>query len=353
MIRSPMLRELANGCWAQDEEIYGAWRSMKQGEFEAINQELWQEFDAMLGSADKLSAQQAQLFPSRYRTVCQHSAVAKSRGYASGLQNRLNSLVQAGYQALYAGQSTSRGGLANFILYVFPAVLRANARFVWVAVAMFTLPAIIMLVACLINEELIYSLVDPTTVRGFESMYDPEVRKLGRERQADSDLFMFGYYIYNNIGVSFRCFATGIFGGLGSLFFVAFNGLLLGGVAGHLTSLGFSQTFYPFVIGHGALELTAIVFSGAAGLKLGYAVVAPGAHSRLAALQIAATDAIKIVYGSSLMLLVAAFIEAFWSSSASLPIWLKLTVGAGLWLVVIYYCCFFGRFRQAQYSGSN
>ena len=288
-------------------------------------------------------------FPEDYRRLCQHLAMAKSRRYAPGLINRLNNLVQQGYEALYGQSLENKASILSFLVYGFPAALRANAKFLWIAGAVFVLPYVAIMIACIVNDQLIYSVMDSGNVRMMESMYDPSLGKLGRERQSDSDIQMFGFYIYNNIGIAFKCFATGVFLGLGSLFFLGFNGLHIGAVSGHLTALGYTETFYPFVIGHGSFELTAIVFSGGAGLMLGFAILAPGAHTRRQALQNAAKDAIKIMYGVFVMLLIAAFIEAFWSSSSNLPNVVKYSVGAALWVFVYYYCFFFARNRVAAY----
>lgn len=250
----------------------------------------------------------------------------------------LNQLVRQGYDVFYGQRYRRSGQLLRFIAIEFPEVLYENRRFIWIATLLFLVPGLLMGLACYLNEDALYLLMDPASVRGFESMYDPANSKLGRERESDSDLMMFGFYIYNNIGISFRCFASGIFFGLGSIFFLIYNGLFIGGAAGHVTQAGFVETFYPFVVGHGSFELTAIIFSGAAGLKLGYALIAPGEYTRLYALQVAAKNAIKIIYGSTLMLFIAAFIEAYWSSSSNLSVTVKYSVGAFLWLLVIYYC---------------
>lgn len=319
---------------------------MKQIEFESTYQQSWARFELSLNHIEAGNDADLSGFPHDYRQLCQHLAIAKSRRYAAGLTDKLNRLVQRGYQALYGKNLRTSGAFFNFLFYGFPAVLRANAVYLWVAFAVFIVPGIGMLIACLFDDQMIYTLMGASEVRSFESMYDPALRKLGRERQSDSDWLMFGHYIYNNIGISFRCFATGIFAGVGSLFVLGFNGLILGGVAGHISSLGYDETFYPFVIGHGSFELTAIVFSGAAGLKIGFALLSPGANTRVRALQLAASDAIKIIYGSTIMLLIAAFIEAFWSSSSNLPIAIKLAVGTLLWIFVMYYCFFFGRKRM-------
>ncbi|MGH1485562.1 MAG: stage II sporulation protein M [Cellvibrionaceae bacterium] len=321
---------------------------MRQAEFERKYKSFWdtcRKNIALLNdkkarkefSDEELSAINSQL-PSDYRSLCQHLAICKSRRYTPFLTDQLNILVKQGYDILYANKFHRTGQLLNFIYSGFPAVLQANLRFVGLAAALFLVPGILMWLASFFNEDMLYSLMDPANVRSLEHMYDPVNNKLGRERQADSDLMMFGFYIQNNIGISFRCFASGIFFGLGSIFFLVFNGLAIGGSAGHIANIGFSETFYPFVIGHGALELTAIVFSGAAGLKIGYALIAPGSYTRITALQIAAKEAIKIIYGSTIMLFIAAFIEAYWSSSSTLSITTKLSVGTVLWILVMYYC---------------
>jgi len=319
---------------------------MKQAEFENNHQEFWQQFQQLL---ENINNKQSDIegFPQQYRKLCQHLAIAKSRRYAAGLCNKLNELVQQGYDVLYGSKSGHNTALLDFLFVGFPASLRANLSYIWTACALFVLPGLLMWLACFLNEDMIFSLMRPEDVRMIEYMYEPELEKFGRERQSDSDLLMFGFYIKNNIGISFRCFATGIFFCLGSIFFLLFNGLSIGAIAGHLSNLGYNETFYPFVIGHGSFELTAIVFSGAAGLKLGYSLLAPGAYKRIDALQIAAKDAIKIIYGSTVMLLIAAFLEAFWSSSSELPVSVKLSVGAMLWVFVIYYCFFSGKPRHA------
>ena len=157
---------------------------------------------------------------------------------------------------------------------------------------------------------------------------------------------MFGYYIMNNIGIGFRNYSLGITAGIGTAFILIFNGVSLAALSAHVIHLGFEQTFFPFVVGHGSFELTAIVFSGAAGLKLGYSVIAPGAERRVDALRVAATESIVIVYGVIAMLVAAALIEAFWSSKPALPIELKLFVGAVLWLLVALYFGALGRRRS-------
>ena len=148
---------------------------------------------------------------------------------------------------------------------------------------------------------------------------------------------MFGHYIYNNISIAFRTFASGIVFTLGSLFFLTYNGIFFGAVSGHIVNLEYNSTFFPFVIGHGSFELTAIVIAGMAGILIGWSLIAPKNLTRLDALKLAALDAVKLMYGATLFLFVAAFIEAFWSSSTLMSNNIKYTVGSLLWLFVLVY----------------
>ena len=206
-------------------------------------------------------------------------------------------------------------------------------------------PAVLFYLTVLYWPDMIYTLLPPAQVDAIEAMYNPTNRVLGAAREADTDIRMFGYYIQNNISVAFRTFASGLLLGAGTLFFLVFNGLLLGGVAGHLTNVAYTQTFFPFVVGHGSFELTAIVIAGAAGLKLGHGLLAPGNATRLESLKEASKVAIKLIYGVIVMLVIAAFLEAFWSSSSSITPAIKYSVGAALWALVIYYLSMTGRGR--------
>jgi uncharacterized membrane protein SpoIIM required for sporulation len=174
-------------------------------------------------------------------------------------------------------------------------------------------------------------------------MYSASAASIGRTRTASTDWMMFGFYIRNNVSVAFQCFAGGLFAGLGTLFFLAYNGAVSGAVAGYLTERGLSPTFYSFIATHSAFELTAIVLSGTAGLRIGHALVAPGRLTRLQSLVPAARDSAVLLYGVTAMLLVAAAIEAFWSSATWLPATAKYGSAIVCWTAVLGYFAFQGR----------
>lgn len=320
---------------------------MKQEQFELLYRDRWQRFEGLLsqlerGSAKAVAGELAD-FPGLYRQVCQFLALAQERCYSAHLIDELNDLVLRGHHQLYVRQTGFWSGWGRFVARDFPRLVRQEQAFIWTAFGLMYLPALLFFIVLQLAPHLIYSFMDPAQVMSFESMYDPGSEHIGRDRESDSDFMMFGYYIYNNISVAFRCFAGGLVLMLGSIISLVVNGLLLGGVAGHLTNLGYPQTLFSFVIGHGAFELTAIGIAGGAGLKLGYRLMVPGQLTRLASLKAAAATGIRLMYGVILMLLMAAFIEAFWSSNGSLAPAVKYGVGALLWSLVLFYLGFSGR----------
>ncbi len=282
-------------------------------------------------------------FPALYRQICHHLALTRARRYSAGLEQRLSRLALDGHQHLYRTRLPFVTAFLRFFARDFPQAFRRHWRFTLAAHLVFYLPAVGMATGVLLKPDLIYSMISPADVASLESMYDPENRRLGRERQADTDLMMFGFYIYNNISIGFQTFAGGLLFGVGSVFYLVFNGIYLGAVAAHLTAAGFVETFYTFVIAHGAFELTAIAIFGAAGLKLGYSAIVPGRKRRWHAIRDAALQALPLVYGGTFMLLVAAFVEAFWSSTSWPPAGVKYAVGAVLWAFVYAYLLLPGR----------
>jgi uncharacterized membrane protein SpoIIM required for sporulation len=180
-------------------------------------------------------------------------------------------------------------------------------------------------------------------------MYAPDTERLGASDSAaaDGQLSMLMFYIGHNVRIDFQCFAGGIFFGLGSVFYLVFNGLMFGMVAGHLTGVGYAHTFWGFVAGHSGPELIGAVLSGAAGLKIGYALIAPGRLRRREALTEAARGAVRLLYGAAFLTFCAAFVESLWSPVRSLPFALKIGAGLALWGALIVYFCCVGRGRHA------
>ena len=211
--------------------------------------------------------------------MCHHLALVRHRHYGADLELRLNRLVLRGHQQLYHHSSVDAAGIFAFASSGFPRLVRREKRLVGLSALLFGVPLLLMTLLIPRHPEIAFSIMAPATVEQMGQQFSPG-GSLEAGRPVDSDVLMFGYYIRNNIGIAFRTFAGGILGGVGSIFFLVYNGLAIGAVTGYVRQMGFGPQFFPFAIGHGAFELTAIVLAGAAGLRLGLALLAPGSLSR-------------------------------------------------------------------------
>lgn len=315
---------------------------MNQEQFVQRGHARWKAFADLLDGLSSRSTEVREL-PHLYRLVARDLAVARHYQLDSDIIDRLNSLVMRAHQAMYAPLQPTWQRIASFTVRGFPAAVRAEARLVLGCAALFYGGAVLAGLLVHFQPDAVYALMDPAQVSDLEAMYDPNAEHFLRPRADAEDLAMFGYYIWNNVSIAFRTFAGGIFAGVGSLVVVLFNGVILGATAAHLHTAGSVETLVAFAIGHSSLELTAIVLSGAAGLRLGGAVTAPGPYRRAEALRRAAGRAAPIVYGSTAMLLMAAVVEAFWSSSVAVPPEAKLVVGSCGWVAVAVYLLRAGR----------
>jgi uncharacterized membrane protein SpoIIM required for sporulation len=327
---------------------------MRQAVFEARYGADWENLEAWLDRHErerKRDARHARAanelddveVPQAYRRVCQHLALARDRQYSPELVDRLNQLALRGHHLLY-GARPRRGAVRvlEFFLAGFPRLVREERLLVGVAACLFFGPLLVLIATLQAFPDFAYYLLDPESLAKMQEMYDPSNQRLGR-RDSDDNVMMFGFYIWNNVKIGFQTFATGIAFGLGTVFYLIFNGVFIGAVAGYLTQSGHAEPFWSFVSGHSAMELSAIAISGAAGLRLGAAVIAPRLVSRKVALVNAARPAAQLMYGAATMFLIAAFIEAFWSPLTLFPPLTKYAVGAIMWGVLLGYLVFVGR----------
>jgi uncharacterized membrane protein SpoIIM required for sporulation len=311
---------------------------MKQERFVALHSREWDSLQSWLNTLERqpkrtLQQEQALDFPPSYRRLCHHLALARGRGYSHEVTERLQRIVQQGHRVLYRPPAPRWHRVATFLVAGFPRLVRAQWRCMLAAALLFYVPALLILLLMQWRPELAHTVFSSAQLAQFEKMYDPANAHIGRS--SGTDLQMFGYYVMNNVGIAFRTFASGLFFGVGAIYVLGANGVLIGGIAGHLTAIGYGGPFWRFVVGHSAFELSALVIAGGAGLQLGLTLLMPGRRRRGPALVEAGWVGAQLALGAFAMLLVAAFIEAYWSSVAALPVAVMFGCGALLWVLVL------------------
>ncbi len=329
---------------------------MKQIEFEKTNALFWNELETNLQNntvpwfkkifnkfKNNTPLDQGENFPEQYRLICHHLSLARARYYSPMLVERLEKLVFNAHQIYYQHNTHFLFSVLSYFTHDFPRSVRNEWRWVLLAFVLFFGGLVSMIITLQYFPDMVYTVIPADQLVEIESMYDPSSDKIGRDRDSGTDFQMFGFYIFNNTGIGLKTFASGLLFSIGSMITLIFNGLYIGSIAGYLTHIGYGSTFWPFVVGHSAMELIAIVFSGAAGIKLGFSILNPGRKSRLKSLSDSASEAVFMMYGVVAMFFIAAFIEAYWSSMSNIEPMIKYVVGVMNWILLLSYFFLIGK----------
>ena len=252
-------------------------------------------------------------FAALYRCLCADLALAEAYQLPPEVTRYLHRLVGRAHNQLYRSREFTVSTWARTLLYEVPQQLFHDSY--------------LRLAFCIFWGAFLLSAVLATTQPGFseavlgaeqmqqmEEMYEKPLSELPQtERGA-----MLGFYVFNNAGIGLRCFAFGLVFGIGGMLVTLYNAVNLGTVFGHMSTLKQWDNFAEFVTAHGPFELTAIVLSAAAGMRMGFSLINTGGLRRILALQRAAAEATPVACVGVLLFIMAAMIEAF-VSPAPIP----------------------------------
>lgn len=168
----------------------------------------------------------------------------------------------------------------------------------------------------------------------------------------DMDGFaMFEYITINNVKVAFFCFVLGLLGGIGTSFFLVYNGIMVGVFQYYFYSKGLFLTSFLTIWIHGTIEISSIIIAGAAGLVLGRGILFPGTYKRSTSLQIAAKRSIRLIFGTVPLFIIAGLLESFVTRLTEIPMGIKIfIIGFSLLLILVMFVIYpqyYNRFISA------
>ncbi len=263
--------------------------------------------------------------------------------FGSRICDRLNDLAIRGYRTIHANKGSFGEGIVRFWGVTFPRCFRREWKLFLVSFLAFAVPFFGMFFAAKYQMDWVQAILGPSGMESMEGMYGKNADTMDHLRgKYGSDFMMFAHYINNNVGIDFKLYAGGLLYGIGTLFFLVFNGLHIGAAAGYANEVCDPEKFWGFVSGHSSFELLGMIVVGMAGLKIGFALLAPGQLSRGQALGKAARDSLPLLIGGALMTGLAAVVEGFWSAEKVAAV-TKYWVGIFFWVVHVAYFLFVGR----------
>ena len=293
------------------------------GRFRAEREADWIAFDALLTRLEKrgakgLSSEELLQLPVLYRATLSSLSIARATSLDKALLDHLEALSMRGYFLIYGVRQSRLDRMTRFFTRDWPLAVQAVWKETLIISLIIILGALTSWLLVTNQPEWYYNFVDEGMSGGRDPRATAEFLKstIGHGKAATDDdggaLHVFATFLFtHNSGVSIMSFALGFAFGIPTMMLEFYQGISLGAMLAVFTGKGLGYDFGGWLFIHGTTELFAAALSGAAGLRIGAAVVFPGARSRLQAASDAGRTAGKVMVGVIIMLLVAGLLEGF------------------------------------------
>ncbi len=314
---------------------------MDMPEFIEARRPRWEKLESLLDKAEaqglrRLGLEEARALGKLYRAVSSDLLWVRARSGSAEVSEYLNDLVGRAYALTYPGQRPRLSDVWGFVARGFPALLRQEWRMYVASVLLFLAGMGFGYLGMLVDPD-----AAPYLVPGQHLELDPVKRAADEaagegmtvEQQAHFSSFLFTH----NIQVAFLAFALGVTVGVGTALMLFINGLLLGALAQVYTAKGMAGWFWAWILPHGIPEITAICIAGAAGFVIARGQVAPRGLPRGLALRQEAVRAVKLLFGTLVLFVLAGLIEGTVSQihppklSVAFKVSFALSVGVGVY----------------------
>jgi uncharacterized membrane protein SpoIIM required for sporulation len=265
-----------------------------------------------------------------YRQIAADLAALREDRGSVHFSRYLNQLLARAHNTIYSAQRTNSAAIIDYFRNTYPRIFRQNLNYCLVAFIIFLGSTVVGMALTYHDPDFKVKILGPQMVATIDrhEMWTHSI--VGIKPVASSTIMT------NNLGVAFTTFAAGITGGLGTIYMMIFNGLLIGVIGTACWFSGMSLQLWSFVAPHGVLELPAIFIAGGAGLRLAYGLLFPGFLSRRESLARAGTESVKLLLGVVPILVIAGMIEAF-VSPTGLAVALKFGMAAALFGLLVAY----------------
>lgn len=291
----------------------------------------WARLETLLNQSAKgglksLSRSDLQELSLLYRQTASDLAAIREDRSSVHFSRYINQLLVRAHNTIYSGHRASSKAILSFFLETYPRAFRRSLKHCLLAMAIFAAMGV---------AGAAWTKQDPdfkTKFLGAEMVQTIERHEMWTHSIVGIKPLASSAIMTNNMTVCFSTFALGITGGLGTIYMMAFNGLLIGvvGMACWLSNM--SLQLWSFVAPHGVLELPAIFISGGAGFRIAQGLLFPGVLSRRDSLAQSGSEAVQLLLGTIPTLIIAGLIEAF-ISPTGIPIPLKFMLAGALFVL--------------------
>ncbi len=306
---------------------------MREAAFVRQNKKKWVKYESLLQNNNQLSPEQ---LSGIYIELSDDLSYSKTFYPKSNVTKYVNGLVSSYHQKIYRSKKESGNRFITFFTKEFPSEFHKYQK-------QLLLSFLISLLFCIIGAY--SSATDGAFVRSImgDAYVNMTLENIANndpmavyKTASETDMFL-GITI-NNIRVSLMAFSLGILAGLGTVFLLMQNAVMLGSFQYFFYEKGLLWESARTIWIHGVIEISVIIVAGCAGLVVGKSILFPGTYTRLKSFTMGIKSGLKIVVSTIPFFIIAGFLEGFVTRITSMPDWLAiLIIFLSLALILFYY----------------
>ena len=305
---------------------------MKEAAFVKNNKQKWLRYEEKLKHQRDLTPDElAQL----YIDLTDDLSFARTHYPDSELVNYLNQMASGVHQGIYKNKKEEKGRFKRFWLKELPETMATVQKALLISFIIFMVSMTIGWVSAANDTTFVRLILSDAYV----NMTEKNIEKgdpLAVYKSMKESIMFVGITI-NNVMVSFRTFAAGVFTAVGTGFMIFRNGVMVGAFVEFFFEQNLGFTAIMIIMIHGTLELSAIVIAGAAGITMGNSILFPGSYTRLESFKRGAKKGLKIVIGLVPVFFIAGWIEGYITRLTEMPLFLRYVIIGGSAVFILYY----------------
>lgn len=306
---------------------------MREAAFVRQNKDKWVKYESLLQNNRKLSPEQ---LSDIYVELSDDLSYSKTFYPKSNTSKYLNALVSGLHQKIYRSKKESGNRFVTFFTKEFPSQFHKHQKQLLLSFMIFAGFCIVGAYSAATDAAFVRSIMGDAYVNmTLENIANNDPMAVYK-KIAETDMFL-GITI-NNIKVSLMAFSFGVLAGLGTVFLLMQNAVMLGSFQYFFYDKGLLWESARTIWIHGTIEISVIIVAGCAGLVVGKSMLFPGTYTRLKSFSMGIKDGLKIVISTIPFFIIAGFLEGFVTRITSMPDWLAIIIIlSSLALILFYY----------------
>ncbi|WP_405248377.1 stage II sporulation protein M [Cellulophaga sp. Asnod2-G02] len=306
---------------------------MREAAFVKQNKDKWTTFENVLAKKTEINPDE---LSDLYIEITDHLSYAKTFYPQSNTEFFLNTLAGQAHRQIYKTKRESKNRIVRFWKTEFPTMFYHHQRELLIAFLVFGFFVVVGVFSSASQGDFVRSILGDGYVNmTLENIENNDPMKVYKE-QGEFNMFL-GITI-NNIRVALMAFVYGILLGVGTIYVLLRNGLMLGSFQYFFFEKGLGWESVRTIWIHGTIEISVIIIAGCAGLVLANGLLFSGTYPRIDSFKMGVVNGLKIVVSTIPFFVIAGFLEGFITRHTEMPDWLAIfIILASLSLIIFYY----------------